>query len=377
MAKIDIVVPCYNYGHFLAESVRSVLDQSVRNLRVLIIDDASTDNSIEVADQLAVLDRRVEVIAHARNQGHIRTYNEGIEWAASDYFLLLSADDLLLPGAIERAAAVMDSNPSIGLTYGKSVVWLHNCPRPIVEPVSNWGWTEQDLTAELCRTASNFVPTPTVIARTSVQKWVGGYRASLPHSGDLEMWLRFGTHVGVARIDADQAIYRKHSAAMSNSYLAEMLSDYRQRKSAFDSFFDNCSCSQQRSSDLRKQTYQSLANQAVRTGIGLLRRGDFRNCLSLWRWATQLDPHIWYSPPLAELFKLPGPEGRRWAFSSVRAQSRKLLGSMPRSRVSHLPNSAATAKGSLICRTTKAEESGISKQRALSCSQFDAKSREL
>src|ERR1700754_1240130 len=117
MAKVDILVPCYNYGRFLDGCVRSVLDQSVRDVRVLIIDDASSDDSLAAAEKLDDADHRVSVVAHAQNKGHIQTYNEGIDWADSDYFLLLSADDLLVQGALARATAIMDENQDIGLTY--------------------------------------------------------------------------------------------------------------------------------------------------------------------------------------------------------------------------------------------------------------------
>lgn len=102
VASIDIVVPCYQYARFLRDCVTSVLTQDIQNLRVLVIDDASNDNSAEIAAQLASEDPRVEVSIHRSNRGHIATYNEGIDWASSDYFLLLSADDLLAPGSSAR-----------------------------------------------------------------------------------------------------------------------------------------------------------------------------------------------------------------------------------------------------------------------------------
>src|SRR3954464_13492345 len=108
MAKIDIVVPCYNYGRFLQTCVASIVTQSMADLRVLIIDDASSDDSLRAARILAQGDRRVAVVTHERNHGHIETYNEGIAWATGDYFLLLSADDVLVPGALQRATEVMD-----------------------------------------------------------------------------------------------------------------------------------------------------------------------------------------------------------------------------------------------------------------------------
>src|SRR5437870_3252196 len=100
MAKVDIVIPCYNYARYLEVCLRSVTNQSLQDLRVLIIDDASSDGSLLTARKLAQSDPRIEVAAHRENWGHIRTYNQGIEWASADYFLLLSADDLLAPGAL-------------------------------------------------------------------------------------------------------------------------------------------------------------------------------------------------------------------------------------------------------------------------------------
>ncbi|MGY3425287.1 glycosyltransferase involved in cell wall biosynthesis [Bradyrhizobium sp. F1.13.4] len=263
MAKFDVVVPCYNYGRFLTDCVRSVLDQSVADVRILIIDDASSDSSVEIARGLADTDSRVRVVAHASNKGHIATYNEGIDWANGDYFLLLSADDLLAPGALERAAKIMDSCPEVGLTFGECLVWRRDTPRPFVNFVQDLRWTKQDLVAEMCRTASDFVATATAIARTTVQKAVGGYRPSLPHSGDLEMWLRFGAHAEVAKIEAVQAIYRKHDSAMSNAYLAEMLAEYGQRKAAFDSFFETCRDRRPDISLLQRQ----VAHLARRSGL--------------------------------------------------------------------------------------------------------------
>src|SRR5437868_1488824 len=115
MATVDVVIPCYNYGRFLEACLRSVLTQPISDLRVLIIDDASTDDSALIAKHLATDDPRIEVRVHSENRGHIRTYNEGIDWAESEYFVLLSADDLLAPGSLGRAVTIMDGEPDIVL----------------------------------------------------------------------------------------------------------------------------------------------------------------------------------------------------------------------------------------------------------------------
>jgi len=86
ISSVDVIVPCYRYGRFLCECVESVLSQQIQSLRVLIIDDASPDNTAEAATALASEDSRVEFVRHKTNAGHIATYNEGIEWAGGDYF---------------------------------------------------------------------------------------------------------------------------------------------------------------------------------------------------------------------------------------------------------------------------------------------------
>ena len=100
MSSVSVVIPCYNYGHFLRDAVSSALDdQEGIDVRVLIIDDASTDNSADVARQIAAEDPRVEVAVHRTNAGNLATYNEGLlAWADGDYTVLLSADDRLTPG---------------------------------------------------------------------------------------------------------------------------------------------------------------------------------------------------------------------------------------------------------------------------------------
>jgi glycosyltransferase involved in cell wall biosynthesis len=303
MAKIDIVVPCYNYGRFLESCIRSVLEQSVADLRILIIDDASSDDSLSVAKKLAGSDPRVAFVSHAQNWGHISTYNQGIAWASADYFLLLSADDLLVPGAIARAAEVMDENSDIVLTHGKGINWQDDLPFPKIDAQQSYAWTRQDLVRELCAAGANLVTTPTAIARTCIQKAIGDYRASLPHTADMEMWLRFGAHGTVARIDAVQAIYRKHSSRMSNSYWDEDWSDYPYRKAAFDSFFEEYTDRLPESRSLRAQAYRTLAEMAFWRGIGRLSRGRIDGGFQLLRYAMDLNPKLRFGPPPASILR--------------------------------------------------------------------------
>jgi glycosyltransferase involved in cell wall biosynthesis len=301
MVKVDVVIPCYNYAQFLEACARSVLDQSIKDIRVLIIDDASRDDSPLVASKLAREDPRVAVVRHAENKGHIATYNEGIAWASAEYFLLLSADDLLVPGALERAIAVMDENPDIVLTYGRVIEWHDDRRFPNIEPLHSYTWERHDLLMQLCATTVN-ISTCTAIARTRTQKAIGGYRASLPHSGDLEMWLRFAANGAVARINVVQGIYRKHSAAMSNAYYVDRMRDFSQALLAFDYFFGEYEPRLVKCHGLRIAARRALSRRMFACGIGFLARTHFKEGLRLLRASVDMDPQLRYRPPIFWLF---------------------------------------------------------------------------
>lgn len=242
---IDIIVPCYNYGRFLRACLDSVLDQPGCRVRALIIDDCSTDDSLDIARAIAAEDPRVQVLAHTVNRGHIATYNEGIEWLASDYMLLLSSDDMLAPGALARAIDLMEAERSISFVYGPAIQFGHETElatrlsRQQRSPGRARLVRGPDFIRGLCTKPDNPVETATAVVRTSVQKRVGGYRPELPHSGDMEMWLRLAAYGDVGVIPEVQAFTRIHARNMRHGYKADrMRADYEQRHLAFRIFFD-------------------------------------------------------------------------------------------------------------------------------------------
>ena len=168
-ASVSVVIPCYNYGHFLGAAVGSALDdQPGMEVRVLVIDDASTDGSAEVARAIAARDPRVQVLAHATNRGHIATYNEGLlDWADGDYSVLLSADDRLAPGALRRATALLDAHPEAGFAYGHPVRFREGTPpRAAKTTVRGWSvWPGRWWLERRCRTCISCISSPEVVVR--------------------------------------------------------------------------------------------------------------------------------------------------------------------------------------------------------------------
>jgi glycosyltransferase involved in cell wall biosynthesis len=109
---VSVIIPCYNHGQYLHESVGSARDQSYPNIEVLVVDDGSTDNTREVCQALGV------AFIHQSNQGLSAARNTGIEHSKGDYLVFLDADDWLYPGAIETNVSHLLHRPDLAFVSG-------------------------------------------------------------------------------------------------------------------------------------------------------------------------------------------------------------------------------------------------------------------
>jgi glycosyltransferase involved in cell wall biosynthesis len=324
VSRVDVFVPCYNYGRFLRQCVESVLAQDGVDVRVLILDDSSTDNSEEIGRQLAAEDARVEYRRHPANRGHTATYNEGIDWVGGDYCMLLSADDLLTPGSFARTAKLMDAHPGIGLAYGRAI--KTSTPDPAFGRQSIDSRYKiipgQEFFRSVCRDGENVVDTPTAVVRTALQRQLGGYRKELPHTGDMELWLRLALHADVGFIDADQAVYRLHG---NNMYLAYRgAQDLLQRLAAVEILLNEYPDRLPDRERLRRTVRRAIALDAYWEASHALDRGDTRAYTSMLDVALRVNPllRFWPGRWRLGLKRLMGP--RMWA--AVRPLARRLRG---------------------------------------------------
>lgn len=325
-AAVDVVVPCYRYGRYLRQCVQSILAQEEVLVRVLIIDDESPDDSADVGAELARGHENVTFLHHSRNKGHIRTYNEGIEWAAAKYFLLLSADDYLLPGALGCATKMMETSPEIGMVFGNALAEFEDGETEVVRPLLGrvQGCGDRVFGGlEFVRVsgASNLVPTPTAVVQTNVQKRIGGYRPELPHSGDMEMWLRFAAHGKIGFVDRCQGVYRRHSRNMSSGYeTANSLPDLRQRKAAIDLFLQANGWEE----GLQRELHGDLGRIAIGRASAAFNVGDKRALQELTGFAVQISPDVKRSLPWARLMTKRMVGHRAWKVLSAGYQAARL-----------------------------------------------------
>ena len=291
--RVDIVVPCYNYAEYLRVCIDSLLSQADVEVRVLILDDCSSDDSPRIGEALARADSRVTFRRHQQNRGHIVTYNEGIEWVAAPYWLLISADDLLTPGALARATAVMENHPGVAMVHGRQIAFAHEPQLPPEYACPGSSIVSGPMFIEsVCASGENPVATPTVVARTSIQRLVGGYEPSLPHTADLEMWLRFASHGDIGQLAAFQAFKRGHDRNMQHSYVRRGTGDIVERREAFMRFLGREECPIQERAALRRGVDESLAASAFWRGARLFDNGLGDDAKQLFDLALQFDPAL-------------------------------------------------------------------------------------
>jgi glycosyltransferase involved in cell wall biosynthesis len=295
VSSVDVVIPCYNYARYLPRCVQSVLDQEGVDVRVLVIDDTSPDNTPEVGKQLAAADSRVEFRRHEINKGHIATYNEGLlGWAKADYCLLLSADDMLAPGALLRATRLMDANPDVHLTYGMALI-INSDPNDVPN-TDNQPDDHQILTGagfiERCCSVCNPVPTPCAVVRTSMQQKLGGYKPELPHTGDMEMWMRFAVHGRVGVLRAVQGFYRVHGKNMSVNYNATVIRDRREQLQACTDVFNRWGAQIPGFDRWVKDMIRRFGQEAFWLGSLAFDAGDDESCRRCLDFAVEFDPAI-------------------------------------------------------------------------------------
>jgi glycosyltransferase involved in cell wall biosynthesis len=210
-------MPAFNAARTIGSSIRSVLAQTRQDFELIIVDDGSTDGTIDCARTFET-DPRIRVVRQP-NRGPSAARNAGIEVARGSYVSTLDADDLWLPEYLEVMGAALEGSPDVALAYTDA-------------------WVLDDATGRIRRASAmsnqrppNKVPEPrrlfllllernfiytSVTARRSILERVGGYDESLWTSEDWELWLRIAAlGARVVRPRGLLAIHRDHAASLT------------------------------------------------------------------------------------------------------------------------------------------------------------------
>jgi len=207
--RISVLVPCFNHGEFIRETVDSVLAQTLKDFEIVVVDDGSTDP--QTRRTLKELAEEGITLLTTENRGLPAARNHAARHAAGEFFCALDADDKLAPQWFDKAVRVLDGRPEIAFVSH----WLETFGD------ERWTWQPErcDLPALLARNAVNGA----ALVRRSAFEAVGGYDESMREGcEDWDFWLRL-VERGFAGTVIPEVLfyYRRRSGSMSRMMLEE------------------------------------------------------------------------------------------------------------------------------------------------------------
>jgi glycosyltransferase involved in cell wall biosynthesis len=235
---VSIIVPTYNYGHFIGQMFESLFAQTFRDWECVVVDDGSTDNTREIVTGYATADKRIKYI-YQPNAQQAAARNNGIRNSLGRYVQFLDADDLLEPRKLELQVKYLEEHPGIDIIYGNVRYFSSANPgerrnsmfaddRPWMPEVSGAG---QEILKAVIEECIMVVNAP--LLRKSLIDEIGWFDKSLFSVEDWDYWIRCaasGKKFQYADLPDTRALVRYHPTSSSQSGRRVLKSNLRLRR---------------------------------------------------------------------------------------------------------------------------------------------------
>ena len=206
---ISVVLSVYNGGEFLTEAIESILNQTYKDFEFIIINDGSTDGSLELIREFEKQDSRIVLITR-ENKGLIASLNEGIEKSKGKYIARMDADDISLPNRFEVQLEFMEKNLNIGVCGSWIEVFGEGYKAKVVKVAPN----DEELRAMLIFTVP--VMHPSVMMRKDLLDIYNlRYNEEYQSAEDYKMWLDCAKFIKLANIEKVLLKYRILNTGMT------------------------------------------------------------------------------------------------------------------------------------------------------------------
>ncbi|WP_181305715.1 glycosyltransferase [Rufibacter sp. XAAS-G3-1] len=216
---VSIICLCYNHAAFLREALDSVLAQTYPNLEVLVVDDLSTDRSVEIMEEFAREFPQIRFIRHGQNVGNCASFNEALQLSRGEFIIDFATDDVLHPERVAQQVAAFGQLPasygvvytnaelideqsaSLGFFYARSATGQIS-PRP----------AQGEVFSEVL--GRYFICPPTMMIRRQVLEELGGYDPALAYE-DFDFWVRSARNWDYYFLDQPLCKRRMHAKSLS------------------------------------------------------------------------------------------------------------------------------------------------------------------
>lgn len=285
---VSIVIPTYNCALYIAETIASVLNQSFKDIELIVVDDGSTDATRDI---VASFGQPVRLVTQA-NAGVCVARNRGISEAAGKYICLMDHDDYWFPHKLARQVSILEQQPETGVVYSSFILWHRDestgqFPSPDSFDLNTYlddtvpefsGWIYHQFLIDC------WMLTSTAMFRAEIFDQCGLFDESLPYSEDWDLWLRISRSYPFVQLRRPTTLYRQH--AQQGNRLARDI-DYRTRLLQ-DAVKKWGLCSQDGRCVTRHAFNKQLATYHSSFALGHLRAGNRKLAITalLKSWTT-------------------------------------------------------------------------------------------
>lgn len=213
---VSVVIPAYNAAPFLADAVRSILEQTYPHFEIIVIDDASTDDTWTVAQRCAEGDTRVAIHRNSRNLGIAGNRNRGVTLARGKYLAWQDADDMSMPTRLEKQVQLLEAHPDVAIVGGYIELFRGTTTLGVRK------YAPDDASLRRCIFRYSPVAQPVAMLRLDALRSVGEYDLRYPPAEDLDMTFRLGEHYRLANVEEVLLRYRESDASATFTRLRKM-----------------------------------------------------------------------------------------------------------------------------------------------------------
>ncbi len=216
---LTVVIPNYNHGHLIGDQLGSIFSQSVQPTRIIIIDDASTDDSISIIKRLISKKTNTKLICNATNSGGLDLANHAIHLADTEYITFLAADDMLLPGFLEKSLKLLSQHreaalcSTISLVKNNSKKW--SIPNWTAQPSTTPTFLSPSEVCKMLLRVESWLMGNTTILRREPLLAVGGFRKDLMSFADEFIYRVLALRHGACFIPEPLAINIRYEGSYS------------------------------------------------------------------------------------------------------------------------------------------------------------------
>lgn len=285
MPLISVVIPLYNKRNEIRRAVGSVLVQSISDLELIVVDDGSTDGSLEELGDIT--DSRLRTIS-VSNGGEGQARNLGFQMANAECVAFLDGDDEWLPDFCKEMVRLMDKFPSAGI-YCSGVLVERDAGKRHRLPTSGLPRGLQCGIVPNYFTTSNVITASSVVVRKAVFLKAGGFRSNLPSGTDIDLWLRMAAYAEVAYLSTPLAVWHYEvTGSMSKIHRLGVPSRLRESLTILDA-------DPTVSRDAVRRAHEYVMLHEARNVLLLWKRGFRQDTkASLTRWKSDYGRGYWF-----------------------------------------------------------------------------------